>query len=209
MATALVRMSACLVVAATALVVAAPSDVEFVSPFFTPAITDMGCGEDVDDDECETRAEVCSGIFPDPDTDATNSSEPLSLDFQACLIANQTPQLPTQPSLAPMLNLPVIPMPMPDMVPFRFCALNVTGLLKPDMTVNHTAIGDFLRTVVPPDVSADVVVSAVSACPNPLLHSLTAFMHCLRAACLILTTSDMIPTRPTPSLIISPYSGAP
>ncbi|MPC08188.1 hypothetical protein E2C01_000765 [Portunus trituberculatus] len=79
-------------------------------------------------------------------------------------------------------------MPMPDMVPFRFCALNVTGLcssnmqLKPDMSVNHTAIGDFLRTVVPPDVSADVVVSAVSACPNPLLHSLTAFMHCLRAA---------------------------
>ncbi|KAK8388060.1 hypothetical protein O3P69_020146 [Scylla paramamosain] len=209
MVAALVRVSACLLVAAAAVVVAAPSDVEFVSPFFTPAITDLGCGEDVDNDECEARAEVCSGIFPDPDTDTSNSSEPLPADFQACLIENRPPQLPTQPSLAPMLNFPVIPVPMPDMVPFRFCALNVTGLLNPDMTVNHTAIGDFLMTVVPPDVSADVVVSAVSACPNPLLHSLTAFLHCLRATCLILTTSDMIPPRPTPSLIISPYSGAP
>ncbi|KAG0725875.1 hypothetical protein GWK47_037750 [Chionoecetes opilio] len=217
MAAASIRVAMGLVFAAAALIAAAPTDVSLLSPFFMPAITNLGCGDDVEDDECAQRDEVCSGMFPDPDPDFdpdSNSTDSLSIEFQECLTANQPPQPLTQASLVPFLstpipvNIPFIPMPVPDMVPFRFCALNVTGLLNPDLTVNHTAVGDLLNAFVPPGVSADVVVSAVSICPNPLLHSLTAFMHCLRAACLVLTTSDMIPSS-TPPLVLSPYFGAP
>lgn len=62
----------------------------------------MGCGDDVEEDECEARAEVCSGILPEPNADPSNSSEPLTQEFQACLIANRPPHPPAQPILASM-----------------------------------------------------------------------------------------------------------
>lgn len=62
----------------------------------------MGCGDDVEEDECQARAEVCSGILPEPNADPSNSSEPLTDEFQACLITNRPPHPPAQPILASM-----------------------------------------------------------------------------------------------------------
>lgn len=62
----------------------------------------MDCGDDVEDDECEARAEVCSGIFPEPKDNPSNSSEPLTEDFQACLIEYRPLQPPAQPFIPPL-----------------------------------------------------------------------------------------------------------
>ncbi|XP_069990487.1 uncharacterized protein [Penaeus vannamei] len=92
----------------------------------------------------------------------------------------------------------------PTITDVRRCALESTGLMQPDMTLNRTAIAASVTNSFKSSPLGAVVAQAATTCPEPVGFMMAEYMNCLKDACLqnavafATTTAPPTTTQPAP-----------
>ncbi|XP_037791108.1 uncharacterized protein LOC119586448 [Penaeus monodon] len=86
----------------------------------------------------------------------------------------------------------------PTIIGVRRCALESTGLLNTDETLNRTLIAASVTHSFKNSPLSVVVAQAAATCPEPVEFMMADYMHCLKEACLqnvvAFTTTVAAPT---------------
>ncbi|XP_047489593.1 uncharacterized protein LOC125039562 [Penaeus chinensis] len=89
----------------------------------------------------------------------------------------------------------------PTITDVRRCALESTGLLQSDSTINRTAIAASITTAFKASPLGVAIGQAATTCPEPTEFMMADFMNCLKEACLqnvlVMFTTAAPPTTTT------------
>ncbi|XP_063592595.1 uncharacterized protein LOC134769788 [Penaeus indicus] len=98
----------------------------------------------------------------------------------------------------------------PTVTDVRRCALEATGLLQPDTTINRTAIAASITNSFKGSPLGVAIAQATATCPEPTEFMMADFMNCLKDACLqnviALATTAPPPTTTTTTKTTTPQA---